>query len=70
MNSLRTLFCALILCNLAAPAVAQNINWRGTIASFDGKALGVSLRDGSVVSVDVPESLPISATAAFTPPNG
>ena len=66
MNSLRTLVCALILCNLAAPAVAQNINWRGTIASFDGKALGVSLRDGSVVSVDVPESLPISATAAFT----
>lgn len=66
MNSLRTIFCALILCNLAAPAVAQNINWRGTIASFDGKALGVSLRDGSVVVVDVPESLPISATAAFT----
>ena len=66
MNSLRSLFCALILCNLAAPAVAQNINWRGTIASFDGKALGVSLRDGSVVMVDVPESLPISATAAFT----
>jgi hypothetical protein len=66
MNTLRTLFCALILCNLATPAVAQNINWRGTIASFDGKTLGVSLRDGSVVSVDVPESLPIAATERFT----
>ena len=51
MMTLRTLFCALILCHLAAPAVAQNINWRGTIASFDGKTLGVSLRDGSVVVV-------------------
>ena len=66
MNTLRSLFCALILCNLASSVWAQNINWRGTIASFDGKALGVSMRDGSVVMVDVPESLPISATAAFT----
>ena len=66
VNTLRTLFCALLLSPLAAPAWAQNINWRGTIASFDGKALGVSLRDGSVVSVDVPEGLPISATERFS----
>lgn len=66
VNTLRSIFCALILCHLIPMAGAQNINWRGTIASFDGKTLGVSLRDGSVVVVDVPESLPISATAAFT----
>lgn len=66
LNTLRNLFCALILCNLASSVWAQNINWRGTIASFNGKALGVSLRDGSVVSVEVPESLPISATERFS----
>jgi len=66
MKTIRTLFCALLLSPLAAPSWAQNINWRGTIASFDGKTLGVSLRDGSVVVVDVPESLPISATERFT----
>ena len=66
MKTIRTLFCALLLSPLAAPSWAQNINWRGTIASFDGKTLGVSLRDGSVVSVDVPESLPIAATERFS----
>lgn len=66
VNTIRSIFCALVLCHLIPMVGAQNINWRGTIASFDGKALGVSLRDGSVVVVDVPESLPISATAAFT----
>jgi hypothetical protein len=66
LKNIRTLFCALILCSLGVNALAQNINWRGTIASFDGKTLGVSLRDGSVVVVDVPESLPISATERFS----
>lgn len=66
MNKLRTLLCALLLSQLATLTWAQNINWRGTIASFDGKTLGVSLRDGSVVSVDVPESLPIAATERFS----
>ena len=47
-------------------SLAQNINWRGTIASYDGKVLGVTLRDGQSVWIDLPEGLPISATERFS----
>jgi hypothetical protein len=60
------LFCTLVFCCLAPISLAQNINWRGTIASYDGKVLGVTLRDGQTVSIDVPESLPISSTERFS----
>jgi hypothetical protein len=47
-------------------SLAQNINWRGTIASYDGKVLGVTLRDGQSVWIDLPEGLPISSTERFS----
>jgi hypothetical protein len=47
-------------------SLAQNINWRGTIASYDGKVLGITLRDGQSVWIDLPEGLPISATERFS----
>ena len=60
------LFGSVLLCCLAQTSLAQNMNWRGTIASFDGKVLGVTLRDGQSVLIDLPEGLPISATDRFS----
>ena len=60
------LICALVFSCLAPMSLAQNINWRGTIASYDGKILGVTLRDGQSVLIDLPEGLPISATERFS----
>ena len=47
-------------------AFAQNVNFRGTIASFDGKVIGVKTNDGRAVSVDLPDNVPVNATKAFT----
>ena len=66
MKLIPKLFCALVFCCLASISLAQNINWRGTIASYDGKILGVTLRDGQSVLIDLPEGLPISATERFS----
>ena len=66
MKLILKLLCALVFFCLAPMSLAQNINWRGTIASYDGKVLGVTLRDGQTVSIDVPESLPISSTERFS----
>ena len=60
------LFCALVFCCSAPMSLAQNINLRGAIASYDGKVLGVTLRDGQSVLIDLPEGLPISATERFS----
>ena len=60
------LICALVFSCLAPMSLAQNINWRGTIASYDGKVLGITLRDGQSVWIDLPEGLPISATERFS----
>lgn len=60
------LCCALVFCYLAPMSLAQNINWRGTIASYDGKVLGIKLRDGQSALIDLPENLPISATERFS----
>jgi hypothetical protein len=60
------LICALVFSYLAPMSLAQNINWRGTIASYDGKVLGITLRDGQSALIDLPENLPISATERFS----
>ena len=60
------LICALVFSCLAPMSLAQNINWRGTIASYDGKVLGITLRDGQSALIDLPENLPISATERFS----
>ena len=60
------LICALVFSCLAPMSLAQNINWRGTIASYDGKVLGITLRDGQSALIDLPDGLPISATERFS----
>lgn len=65
----KTLVFAVAMTALSAPlafAQAPNANVRGTISSFDGKAIGIKTNDGRDVSVDLPETLAISATKAFT----
>ncbi len=52
-----------LLCGLSQ---AQNFNWRGTIAAFDGKTLTVALRDGQSVAIDLPEGLGVSITQRFS----
>ncbi len=66
MKPIQKLFFALALFCFALTVWAQNINWRGTIASYDGKVLGVALRDGQKVLVDLPEGLLISTTERFS----
>ncbi len=66
MKPIQKLFFALALFCFALTVWAQNINRRGTIASYDGKVLGVALRDGQKVLVDLPEGLLISTTERFS----
>jgi len=66
MKPIQKLFFALALFCFALTVLAQNINWRGIIASYDGKVLGVALRDGQKVLVDLPEGLLISTTERFS----
>ncbi len=47
-------------------AQAQNLNWRGSIAGYDGKSLTVLLRDGTQVVVALPEALPVAVTQRFS----
>jgi hypothetical protein len=47
-------------------ALAQNVNVRGMISSFDGKVIGVKTNDGKDVSIDLPDNVNVSATKAFT----
>ena len=53
---------------VAGGALAQqaNVNVRGTIKSFDGNVLTVAERSGNEVKIDLPESVPVSSTKAFS----
>lgn len=44
----------------------QNTNVRGTIASFDGKVLTVKAKDGNSVAIDLPDTVNVATTKAFT----
>lgn len=44
----------------------QSTNIRGTIAGFDGRMLSVDARGGGVVAVEVPETVNVAITKAFT----
>jgi hypothetical protein len=50
--------------NVATLAQQQNVNVRGTISAFDGKALSVKTKAGDV-SVELPEAVNVSTTKAF-----
>jgi len=66
MNPFQKLFGIILICSSVSIACGQNINWRGTIASYDGKSLGVNLRNGQTILIDLPEALPISTTEPFS----
>jgi hypothetical protein len=62
----KSLIAVAILSLAATAAVAQNVNVRGTITSFDGKVIAVKTNDGRDVTVDLPDNVNINATKAFT----
>lgn len=43
----------------------QNTNVRGVISAFDGGVLSIKARDGSNVSVALPETIPVAITLPF-----
>lgn len=55
-----------ILVLTSAAALAQNVNVRGTIKSFDGHVLAVKTLDQRDVNVTIPEEAKISTTLPFT----
>lgn len=69
MNSSRIL--AGILAGLIASAgalaqSAQSVNIRGTVTSFDGRVIRVDARGAGAVEVELPDSVNVSGTRAFT----
>ena len=51
----------------AATAHAQqNINIRGSVTAFDGKVISVRTRDGGDVKIDLPDTVNVNATRAFS----
>ena len=66
MNFKITIMAAALVTFSGGSAFAQNVNFRGTIASFDGKVIGVKTNDGRSVSVDLPDGVAVNATKAFT----
>ena len=55
---------ALTSVSLTSAVAQQALNIRGTIQSFDGKALGVETFDGRKVTIDVPADLRVSSDRA------
>ena len=52
---------------IAATAHAQqNINIRGSVTAFDGKVISVKTRDGGDVKIDLPDTVNVNATRAFS----
>ncbi len=61
-----TLALGLMICGGALAQQAQNTNYRGTLAGFDGKVLSVKTRDGKDVQIDLPETVNVNTTKPFT----
>ena len=51
---------------LATPAFAQNLNIRGTIASFESSMLQIDSLDGRRIAVEVPADLRVATTKPFS----
>ena len=52
---------------MAATAHAQqNVNIRGSVTAFDGKVMSVKTRDGGDVRIDLPDTVNVNATRAFS----
>ena len=56
-----------LLCGLAATSWAQQMtNVRGTVTSFDGQTIVVASREGTPVTVTLPENVNVAGTKAIT----
>ena len=56
-----------LLCGLAATSWAQQMtNVRGTVTSFDGQTIVVASREGTPVTITLPENVNVSGTKAIT----
>ena len=59
-------FALLGLLYTASSYAQQNVNIRGLVTAFDGKVMSVKTRDGGDVKIDLPETVNVNATKAFT----
>ena len=67
MKAIKYFIAAGVVCLSAMGAQAQqNTNIRGTVTAFDGKAVSIKTLDQRDVSVDLPESVNVAITKAFT----
>jgi hypothetical protein len=70
MRSKSLIMAAAVSALLGTAAFAQapnpNTNYRGTVTSFDGKVIGVKTNDGRDLSINLPETVAVNATKAFT----
>lgn len=63
----RIVFIALLgLFSAASSYAQQNVNIRGLVTAFDGKVISVKTRDGGDVKIDLPETVNVNASKAFT----
>ena len=63
----RTVCIALLgLLSATSSYAQQNVNIRGLVTAFDGKVISVKTRDGGDVRIDLPETVNVNATKAFT----
>jgi len=64
---LSALLAAIALATLPSVSRAQqNVNIRGQVTAFDGKVMSVKTRDGGDVKIDLPETVNVNATKAFS----
>jgi hypothetical protein len=66
MNAVRILLAAVMACKALSAGSQQNVNIRGTLTGFDGRQLSVKTREGRDVQIELPDSVNVSATRAFT----
>jgi len=67
MNTFLRIFVAGLLALTVAVAPAQtNTNIRGTVTAFDGRTIAVATREGRAVEVQLPETVNVAGTQAFT----
>lgn len=66
MRTFLSFLATLFFASFAETAVAQNVNIRGTITGLEGTMAAIKTREGTMVTVEVPEKLEIRTTRPFT----
>lgn len=55
-----------LLADTGASSAQQNVNIRGTIGGLEGTQLSIKTRDGTAVTVEVPEAIEVRSTKPFS----